>query len=129
VGLLDDVMGAVGGKGGASGNPALGALGGLLQSAGGVQGLVSKLQSSGLGDKVDSWIGTGQNKAISADEVKQALGPDEVKKAAEQAGVSEDEAAGGIAGLLPDLIDKVSPDGKLPDMGQLDDVIGGLLKK
>jgi len=129
VGLLDSVMGALGGKGGASGNPVMGALGGLLESAGGVQGLMSKLESSGLGDKVDSWIGTGENKAISPDEVKQALGPEEVKKAAEQAGVSEDEAADGIAGLLPDLIDKVSPGGKLPDMGQLDQMIGGLLKR
>jgi len=81
MGLLDDAVGAIAGKGG-SGNQMMGALGGLVEQAGGVQGILSKLQASGLGDKVDSWIGTGANKAISPDEVKQALGPDQVKQAA-----------------------------------------------
>ncbi len=128
MGLLDDAMGALGGKGG-SGNQAMGAVAGLVEQAGGVQGILSKLQASGLGDKVDSWIGTGANKSISADEVKQALGPDEVKQAAAKAGVSEDQAAGGIAEALPGLIDKISPDGKLPDIGPLDDMLSGFLKK
>ena len=117
MGLLDDAVSALGGKGG-SGNQAMGALGGLVEQAGGVQGILSKLQASGLGDKVDSWIGTGPNKAISPDEVKQALGPDQVTQAAAKAGVSEDEAASGIASALPDLINKVSPDGKLPASGR-----------
>jgi uncharacterized protein YidB (DUF937 family) len=128
VGLLDDAVGALGGKGG-SGNQMMGALGGLVEQAGGVQGILSKLEASGLGDKVDSWIGTGANKSISADEVKQALGEDQVKQAAAKAGVSEDQAAGGIAEALPELIDRVSPDGKLPDIGPLDDMLSGFLKK
>jgi uncharacterized protein YidB (DUF937 family) len=128
VGLLDDAVGALGGKGG-SGNQMMGALGGLVEQAGGVQGILSKLEASGLGDKVDSWIGTGANKSISADEVKQALGEDQVKQAAAKAGVSEDQAAGGIAEALPELINRVSPDGKLPDIGPLDDMLSGLLKK
>jgi uncharacterized protein YidB (DUF937 family) len=128
VGLLDDAVGALGGKGG-SGNQMMGALGGLVEQAGGVQGILSKLEASGLGDKVDSWIGTGANKSISADEVKQALGDDQVKQAAAKAGVSEDQAAGGIAEALPELINRVSTDGKLPDIGPLDDMLSGLLKK
>jgi uncharacterized protein YidB (DUF937 family) len=128
MGLLDDAVGALGGgKGGSSG--AMGALGGLVEQAGGVQGVLTKLQESGLGDKVDSWIGTGDNKAISAQEVEQALGPDQVRQAAEKAGVSEQEAAEGIAGALPDLVNRVSPDGKLPDIGPLDDLLTGFLKK
>lgn len=128
MGLLDEAVSALGGKGG-SGNKAMGALGGLVEQAGGVQGILSKLQASGLGDKVDSWIGTGPNKAISPDEVKQALGPEQVTQAAAKAGVSEDEAASGIASALPDLINKVSPDGKLPDIGPLDDILAGFVKK
>jgi uncharacterized protein YidB (DUF937 family) len=128
VGLLDEAVGALGGRGG-SGNQAMGALGGLVERAGGVQGILSKLEASGLGDKVDSWIGTGPNKSISADEVKRALGPDEVKQAAARAGVSEDQAAGGVADALPNLIDKISPGGKLPDIGPLDDMLAGFVKK
>ena len=128
MGLLDDAVGTLGGKGG-SGNAVLGALGGLVESAGGVQGIMSKLEASGLGDKARSWIGTGGNEAISPDEVKRALGPDEVRAAAERAGVSEDEAATGIADMLPKLIDQVSPDGKLPDLGPLDDALAGFLKR
>ncbi|HVG99993.1 MAG TPA: YidB family protein [Miltoncostaeaceae bacterium] len=128
MGLVDDVMGAVGGQGGSS-NKVMGALGGLVEQAGGVEGIMRKLESSGLGDKLQSWIGTGDNKAISPDEVKRALGEDEIARCARQAGVSEDEAAGGIAAALPQLIDKASPGGQLPDMGQLDDLLAGFLKK
>lgn len=128
MGLLDDAVGALGGQGG-SGNAGLGALGGLVERAGGVQGVMSKLEAAGLGDKVQSWVGTGDNKAISPEEVKRALGPEEVRGAAERAGVSEDEAATGIAGMLPQLIDRVSPDGKLPDIGPLDDMLSGFLKR
>ncbi len=128
MGLVDDVMGALGGKGGGS-SQIMGALGGLVESAGGMQGIMSKLEASGLGDKVQSWVGTGANQQISAAEVEQALGAEEVQKAAAQAGVSEGEAAGGIAELLPQVIDKLSPDGKLPDMGPLDDMLQGFLKK
>jgi uncharacterized protein YidB (DUF937 family) len=128
MGLLDDAVGALGGKGG-SGNAVVGALGGLVESAGGVQGIMSKLEASGLGDKVQSWIGTGENAAISPDEVKRALGPEEVRAAGERAGVGEDEAAAGIAGMLPQLIDQISPGGKLPDIGPLDDMLSGFLKR
>ncbi|HSJ73020.1 MAG TPA: YidB family protein [Miltoncostaeaceae bacterium] len=128
MGLLDDAVGAVGGKGGSS-NQVMGALGGLVEQAGGVQGILSKLEASGLGDRVQSWLGTGANKEISPDEAKQALGPEEVTRAADRAGVSEDEAAGGIAGMLPELIDRVSPGGKLPDVGPLDDMLAGFLKR
>jgi uncharacterized protein YidB (DUF937 family) len=128
VGLLDDALGAVGGRGGGSGNQVLGAVSGLLERAGGLEGVMSKLESSGLGDKVQSWIGTGDNTAISRGEVKQALGDDEVKTVAREAGVSEDEAADGLAGLLPEIVDRISPGGKLPDVGQLGSAVGGLLK-
>jgi uncharacterized protein YidB (DUF937 family) len=125
MGLVDDVMEAVGGGG--SGNRVVGAAMGLLGSAGGLEGVMSKLEASGLGDKVQSWIGTGANREISADEVRRALGDEEVGRVAREAGVSEDEAAGGLARMLPEVIDRLSPDGTLPDVGRLGDALGGLL--
>jgi uncharacterized protein YidB (DUF937 family) len=127
MGLLDSLMGLFGGKGGSS--QVMSVLGDLVESAGGPQGIMDKLEAAGLGDKLQSWIGTGENKPISGAEIEQALGKDEVRRAAEKAGVSEAEAADGVAGALPGLVDKISPDGKLPDVGQLDEVLSGLMKK
>lgn len=130
MGLLDEAMGAIGGTGGGgSGNKLLGAASGLLERAGGLEGVMSKLESSGLGDKVQSWVGTGDNKELSRGEVRGALGDDEVEAVARDAGVSEDEAADGLAGLLPQIVDRVSPGGTMPDVGQLGDMVGGLLKR
>jgi uncharacterized protein YidB (DUF937 family) len=129
MGLLDDAMGMLGGGKGGGSSQIMGALGGLVASAGGMEGIMSKLEASGMGDKLQSWIGTGQNQEMSAAEVEQALGKEEIQKAAAEAGVSEQEAADGLAGLLPQVIDKISPDGKLPDMGQLDEMMGSFLKK
>ncbi len=127
MGLLDSLMGLLGGKGGSS--QVMSVLGDLAESAGGPQGIMDKLEAAGLGDKLQSWIGTGENKAISGAEIEQALGADEVRKAAEKAGMSEAEAADGIAAALPGLVDKISPDGKLPDVGQLDEALAGVMKK
>jgi uncharacterized protein YidB (DUF937 family) len=127
VGLLDSLRGLLGGKGGSS--QIMSVLGDLVESAGGVQGIMNKLEAAGLGDKLQSWIGTGENQPISGAEIERALGADEVRKAADKAGMTETEAADGVANALPGLIDKISPDGKLPDVGQLDDALSGLLKK
>ncbi len=128
MGLLDQITGLLGGKGGdVSG--LFGQVEGLLGSVGGLDGVMSKLQAAGLDDKLQSWIGTGDNASISGDEVKKALGPDEVAQVAQKTGVSEDEAATGLAESLPKLIDKLTPNGKLPDAGGLDDALGKLLGK
>jgi len=83
----------------------------------GISSLVDKLKSGGLGEQVSSWVGHGQNKPVNAEQVKSALGEDEVAKVAEQAGVSNDEAAQGMAGMLPQVVDHLTPEGKLPDAG------------
>jgi uncharacterized protein YidB (DUF937 family) len=103
---------------------------GLLSSSGGSGGLGSvlgALQSKGMGDVVSSWIGTGANKAISPDQVKSALGSDQIAQFAKQAGVSGNEASTTLAGLLPGLVDKLSPDGKLPDSQGLESMLGKLI--
>lgn len=96
--------------------------------AGGIGGLLESLQAEGLGDIVQSWLGGGDNKAISPDQVRSALGPDTLAQFAEKAGIGADsEASTVLAGLLPTLVDKLSPEGKLPDGGGLDDMLGGLM--
>jgi uncharacterized protein YidB (DUF937 family) len=76
--------------------------------------LVGKFESSGLGDKVKSWLGTGPNESIAADDVKKALGP-KVGEIAAKLGIGEDEAAEEVARTLPDAVDKASPNGSLSE--------------
>lgn len=96
--------------------------------SGGIAGLLGSLQSSGLGDIVESWLGSGDNKAINPDQIKSALGSDTLSQFARKAGIdSENDASTILAGLLPGVVDKLSPDGKLPDAGGLDDLLGGLM--
>ena len=76
--------------------------------------LVAKFESSGFGQKVKSWIGTGENESISPDEVKQAFGQDEIDRLATEAGVQPDEFADKVSRELPAAIDKATPDGTIP---------------
>ena len=76
--------------------------------------LVAKFESSGLGEKVESWIGTGENETISPGEVKQAFGQDEIDRLAHEAGVQPDEFADKVSRELPAAIDKATPQGVIP---------------
>ena len=96
-------------------------------SGGGLSDIVSSLQSGGLADVVSSWLGSGDNLAISPDKLAAALGPEKLSKFAEEAGVSGSEAGILLAGLLPQIVDKLSPDGALPDSGGLDGLLDGLM--
>ena len=83
----------------------------------------SKFESSGLGDKVKSWIGTGPNESIGADDIKRALGP-KVGEIAAKLGIGEDEAADELARKLPDAVDKATPNGTLPSADQAERAVG-----
>jgi uncharacterized protein YidB (DUF937 family) len=80
-----------------------------------LNGLVEKFESSGLGEKVKSWIGTGENDTIDRDEVKQAFGEDEIDRYAREAGVSSDEYADEVARELPRAVDTATPEGRIPE--------------
>ena len=96
----------------------MGALDSLLEEHGGdLKSLVGKFESSGLGDKVKSWVGTGPNESIGVDDVKRALGP-KVGQLAAKLGIGEDEAAQELAQTLPDAVDKATPDGSFAGAGQ-----------
>lgn len=88
--------------------------------AGALGALVEQFQKAGLGDVVSSWIGTGANKEITPEQIQQGLGQEKIKEIAEQAGCSGEEASTGLAALLPDLIDKLTPQGSIPEGGMMD---------
>lgn len=122
---------AAGGSAGAAGlDPKLlmGLVSTLLNQAGGLSGLMAKLQAAGLGEAVQSWVGTGANQAVPADRLGAALGPDLMGTLARQLGGSGQDAAGALASLLPTLIDQLTPHGQVPadnGMGALGALLGG----
>lgn len=89
-------------------------------SIGGLAGLVQLFQKNGMGDIVNSWVGTGQNVAISPAQIKQGLGGGVLEQLAGQAGLSADATSNQLASLLPSLVDTLTPDGKIPDSHMLE---------
>jgi uncharacterized protein YidB (DUF937 family) len=118
MGLLDDVMKAATGTAPAAENSqsslASAALSILSNQSGGISGLVQQFASKGLGDVVSSWVGTGQNLPISPDQLQSALGSEQVQAIAAKAGISPDAANAGLAQILPQLIDRLTPNGEIP---------------
>jgi uncharacterized protein YidB (DUF937 family) len=101
---------------------------GMLGS-GGLGSLLGKFQSAGMGDKVQSWV-SGQNKqSLSGQEVRQALGNQEVDQLAQQSGMSSDDAADSLAGIIPDTVNELTPDGQIPDQATMQQRLGGLAGK
>jgi uncharacterized protein YidB (DUF937 family) len=94
---------------------------------GGVEGLARIFQQRGLGQEADSWIGTGQNRPITPEQLTQALGSQRVESLASQLGLGKIAGAAAIAALLPVLIDKLTPDGRAPQTASLGGLLGSLL--
>ncbi len=159
MGLLDSVLGAVTGgqqaqAGSGGGLGGLGGIGGLLGMVasnpqmlqaiagmlsnhggqGGLGGLMAKFQQAGLGEAAKSWVGSGENQAVTGDQMTNALGTDTLSDLASKMGVSQGEAAGSLASMLPGLIDKLTPHGEAPagglgNSGDLMGMLGALLQK
>jgi len=85
--------------------------GGLL---GGLGGLLNKFQQNGLGDEINSWIGPGQNKQVAPAQLGPALGSDVLKQLAQRSGMSEQELLAQLSKVLPAVVDKLTPNGRLP---------------
>ena len=81
---------------------------------GGLSAIVARLEQAGLGEQVKSWIGTGQNLPITADQLQQVLGSDTVKQLAARFNIPVDQMSKVLAQQLPGAVDSASPDGKLP---------------
>jgi len=85
----------------------------------GLAGLVQSFHQNGLGEIVNSWVGTGQNQPISADQLQSVLGSEKVQELAARAGVPADVASSKLAQYLPMIIDRLTPNGQLPQSGNL----------
>jgi uncharacterized protein YidB (DUF937 family) len=112
-GLLGNLLGGTMG-GGTQQNPLLQAALQLVQQNGGLQGVLARFQQAGYGAQADSWVSTGQNQPITADALSQVLGHGQLGQIAQQLGISHGDAAGGLASMLPQLIDKLTPQGQVP---------------
>ncbi len=93
--------------------------GGLL---GGLGGLLEKLQKGGLGNVANSWVGPGQNQPASPGQLGSALGPDLIKTLAQRSGLSEEEITKQLSQILPGVVDKLTPNGRLPTLAELSDL-------
>ncbi len=127
MGLLEQIAGAVLGRSGEK-SPLAGS---VLQMLGGAQGggladLVKSFTNSGLGDIVGSWVGTGANLPVSAQQIQQAFGTEQLRRLGEQHGLRPDAVASQLAQLLPGLVDKLTPGGKLPDAQTLQALLKSL---
>lgn len=135
MGLLDSVLGAAlgrqggdpqSGTGGLDPQMIMGVVGALLSQAGGLQGLLARLQQGGLGEAAASWVGTGANAPVSPEALGSALGPELMDLVAGQFGGDRQQAQGTLADLLPGLIDQLTPQGQVPTGNGLD-ALGSLL--
>ena len=109
MGLLDGVLGGLVGVG----------IDQMIQRHGGVQGLVHQFQQKGLGDKADSWVGNGPNKQIAPGDLANALGADQIEQLSAQSDLSRDDLLQGLSQYLPDVVNHLTPDGRLPDENEL----------
>jgi uncharacterized protein YidB (DUF937 family) len=99
-------------KGGLGGLLAGGAAGTIL--GGGLNDLVKQLHQNGLGDAASSWIGSGPNKAIGPNDLANALGADQINSLMSHSGLSRDELLEGLSQNLPQVVDQLTPDGRVP---------------
>ena len=111
-GGLSDLM-----KGGLGGLLAGGAAGSIL--SGGLGDLLGQLQKGGQGEVANSWVGKGENKAISPGDLANALGADQIEALTSQSGLSRDDLLQGLSQFLPDVVNKLTPDGRLPDENEM----------
>jgi len=105
MGMFDGLLGGVVGAEMAT------VVNGLIEKHGGVQGIVAQLEQQGLGNTVRSWVGTGANQPITADQVHQAFGSDTVKQLAAKVGMTPEDLAAKLSAILPQAIDKLTPGG------------------
>jgi uncharacterized protein YidB (DUF937 family) len=103
---------------------------GLLGEGGSsLPAVLDKLHAGGLGQIAQSWVSKGVNLPVSAAQIKSALGSDALQGIASKLGISPDDAANKVAAVLPGVIDKLTPDGVVPDPQALAQKLTGLLKQ
>lgn len=124
-GAIGNVLNNLGGTEPAqgSGNPMLQMIMGLMQENGGLGGLVNMLAQNGLGQQAASWVGSGNNEPVSADQLSQALGSGPLAALAGKFGIDPQELSGKLAQYLPEAVNQLTPGGKLPDNANDNDLL------
>jgi uncharacterized protein YidB (DUF937 family) len=117
---------ATGGMGGGLGDLLKGGLGGLLAGgaagsviSGGLGDLLKQFQQNGLGDAANSWVSNEPNKQISPDDLGRALGSDQLNALSAQSGLSREELLAGLSRHLPEIVNHLTPDGRLPSESEI----------
>jgi len=135
MGLFDSLLktGLSGLGSGSQPHPGMTVATGLLemltsQQGGGLIGLVQGFEQNGLGHIVSSWVSTGENMPVSGGQVQSALGNEVISSLAQRAGVSPDVASSLLAQALPGIVDKLTPDGNIPEGGNLGEQALNILK-
>jgi uncharacterized protein YidB (DUF937 family) len=135
MGLLDSITQIAGqalSSGGGQNNLLQGILGLVNQHEGGLAGLVQSFKDKGLGEIAASWVGTGSNLPISAEQVQNVLGGEQLGALASKFGLSSEDVSGRLSELLPQVVDKLTPNGQVEgslDMGSALGMLQGLLNK
>lgn len=111
--LLPVVLGMLGGKAGGT-------------DRSGVHQLVDTMHEKGMGDVAGSWVGTGANQPITAAQVEELLTPEQLAQLAAQSGLPADQVSQGVAAILPDVINTLTPDGTVPDQAHVETTTGQL---
>ena len=119
MGLLDNLE-SMAMNSAAGSNPQAAAILQMIQNhPGGLSGLVQSFHSNGLGGLINSWIGTGANQAVSPEQIQQVLGSGPVQALAQKLGISPEQASSTLSQLLPTVMDKLTPNGSLPEQSNL----------
>jgi uncharacterized protein YidB (DUF937 family) len=108
MGLFDGLIGGIVGAGMVS------VVNGIIEKHGGLQGVVSAFEKNGLGATVGSWVSSGPNQPISPAEMHKALGPDLLQQLAAKSGLSVQDLTQKLSQMLPQVVDKMTPDGAIP---------------
>lgn len=128
--LMDSLKSAIGGED--KKDDLMSSIMQLLGGQGGLQNLISQFDVKGLGDIIGSWVGTGQNKSISPDQLQNVLGSDVLGGIASKLGLNVNDLSSQLSNLLPGVVDKLTPEGKVPEgdiMSKGMDLLGGFLSK
>lgn len=130
--ILNTVNSAFGGGSGQQQGNLMSTVMELINRQGGLQGLISRFNSKGLGDVVGSWVSTGENKPINPDQVQNAIGADTVNDLAAKSQMDPNTLKSKLAEMLPQVVDKLTPNGKVPEgdvVSQGMGMLGGLFGK
>ena len=129
MGFLDEMASKAVANAGGSSNPVVSAVLQLIQNQpGGISGLLQQFHEKGLGELVNSWVSTGQNLPVSPDQVQHVLGTEQVQQVAAKAGIPAQLASSKLAEFLPMIVDKLTPNGQVPEQGSLLETGMNLLK-